>query len=141
MPWPCWSAWQRSGIATSSFRSPLRYRCHSSGRAIALSPTQADRVGKLIPLLASNVAGEVVAAAAPLQRILATAGQDLNDLADSITRPAADDWLAMARQCAARGDALNAREREFVQDMARRVVFPTEKQLAWLHAIHTRLSS
>jgi hypothetical protein len=67
-------------------------------------------------------------------------GHDLSDLADS-TPPATDGWPAVARGCAARGATLNSRELDFIERMARRVVLPSERQLAWLRAIYAHLQS
>lgn len=46
----------------------------------------AQRVAKLVPLLASDKDGEVVAAARAIARTLGTAGTDLHDLADTLNR-------------------------------------------------------
>ena len=111
-----------------------------------LAPGVADRITKLLRLLSSDREGEVVAAAGALQRTLRANGCDIHDLADLVVagptrspRPAEDNWLATARWCHARSEKLNAREREFVDDMVNRVVFPSERQLKWLYAIHARL--
>jgi hypothetical protein len=107
-----------------------------------LTPAQADKVGKLLRLLGSSVPGEVVAAAAALRRALTSAGYDLADLADSLTRLSPDDdWPATARWCLAQGADQSAREINFLENMARRVVLPSERQIAWLRAIYARLQS
>lgn len=46
------------------------------------TPAVPARLAKVLPLLGSDQPGEVVAAAAALQRVLAGAGMDLMDLAD-----------------------------------------------------------
>ena len=45
------------------------------------------RLGQFVRLLASDQAGEVVAAAAALRRALAGVGADMNDLGDAIEHP------------------------------------------------------
>jgi hypothetical protein len=51
----------------------------------ALTPI-AERLGKLVRLMASDVDGEAMAALTALRRTLAAAGADLNDLADVIEK-------------------------------------------------------
>lgn len=106
-------------------------------------PAAATKLGKLIRLFGSDRDGEVVAAAGALRRTLASNGSDLHELAKLVTAspaPApAQDWLTVARWCHARGHRLNDRERGFLRSMAERVCNPSEKQLAWLSAIHVRL--
>jgi hypothetical protein len=94
------------------------------------------KIGKLIRLLGSDKAGEVVAAAAALRRSLAAGGRDLHDLAEAAeaglqhphTRlqprtswspplPSLRDWQAMAWYAHYHADILNWQEREFVADM------------------------
>jgi hypothetical protein len=89
------------------------------------------RLAKVLPLLGSDQPGEVIAAAAALQRVLAGAGMDLVDLADLVAaeaqrrqRPAfsfaslgpraARKQLAMLLYRAPR-DALTEAERAHVQ--------------------------
>lgn len=48
--------------------------------------TTAKKIAPLIRLLASDHAGEIVAAAAGIARVLNSAGFDLNDLADDVVR-------------------------------------------------------
>jgi hypothetical protein len=58
----------------------------SQGAAVnALTPV-AERLGKLVRLMASDVDGEALAALTALRRTLATVGADLNDLADVIEK-------------------------------------------------------
>ena len=51
---------------------------------IVLSPLVTDRIAKLIPRLASNHDGEVIATVAAIRRTLDGAGLDLHDLAECI---------------------------------------------------------
>lgn len=53
-----------------------------------LSPTPADKLRRLIPRLASDSDGEVLATVAAIRRTLARAGIDLHDLAARLTDPA-----------------------------------------------------
>jgi hypothetical protein len=52
------------------------------------SPVLPARLAKVLPLLGSDQPGEVVAAAAALQRVLAGAGMDLVDLANLVAAEA-----------------------------------------------------
>lgn len=50
-----------------------------------MSPIVTDRIAKLIPRLASNHEGEVIATVAAIRRTLDGAGHDLHDLAECIS--------------------------------------------------------
>ena len=54
----------------------------------ALSAVTRQRLAKLLPLLASDKGGEVIATAAAVGRTLAAAGADWHDLADHVERDA-----------------------------------------------------
>ena len=112
------------------------------------------RVGQLLRLLSSDRDGEALAAVRALARELKSANADFHDLADRLAEgptpaarassraPANDDWRGAARWCASHGDGLNAREQQFIDDMAgkaRRANTLTERQESWLWAIHDRL--
>jgi hypothetical protein len=110
------------------------------------------RLGKLIRLLASDKPGEVVAAAAAIDRSLRSAGLDIHRLADVVDRSALDsqsapdhsqtaetDWHEIRDWCAVRADRLSARERQFIDSMTHWRGQPTEKQMTWLVAIEQRL--
>ncbi|WP_237482647.1 hypothetical protein [Lichenibacterium dinghuense] len=64
-------------------------------KSLAFTPI-ADRLSKLIPRLASDQAGEVVATAAAIGRTLAGAGLDWHDLAARLTGQTLTDLLAKA---------------------------------------------
>ena len=113
----------------------------------------AHRIGQLLRLmLASDNTGEIVAAAAALRRALAAAGLDYHALVAAIEIgmvdapvplvPADDDseedWRSIARFCHAHGDALSAREAEFVRNILKYRKL-TEKQMDWLADIQARL--
>lgn len=110
-------------------------------------PTQ---VAKLIPRLASDHDGEVVATARALDRTLRTAGLDFHAIADVVERGPGGayrdcerdffSWAVTANWCRHHGGGrLSLKEHAFVCDMARSVREPTEKQRAWLEAIVRKL--
>lgn len=123
----------------------------------ALHPI-ADRIRCLIPMLASNQDGEVVAAARTLAKTLGGIGLDLHDFAKlaikggalaGLPRPtlAAKDmsyWKAATRFCASNADFLTDREAQFVFSMYLWLATgkePTAKQANWLTAVIERLTS
>ena len=119
-------------------------------------------IAKLIPRLASDHDGEIVATARAMGRTLKAAGRDWHDVAavcergherpyetrtetrtGSRTESRDKTWREVAIWCRdnSRG-RLNEREFEFVRDMTARLVCggePTEKQATWLRAIYARL--
>jgi hypothetical protein len=118
----------------------------------ALAPV-ADKLGRLIPRLASDADGEVVAVARAIQRTLAAQSLDLHDLAAAL-EPAAPrersapqtpadvlDWLLRAPH----GYRPTNREIDFLNNLRcnRRFwrggrLHLSEKQAAWLGAIHAK---
>jgi hypothetical protein len=110
-----------------------------------------DRLAKLIRLLASDQAGEVVAAAAAIKRALAAEGTDLNAFADALIRPQPTqeprpppreaNWHRVACECQARSNRLSQREQAFIDSIVDWTALrpPTERQAAWLTAIYRRL--
>jgi len=106
-------------------------------------PDHATQIGKLIPRLASDHDGEVVATVRAIMRVLKTAGLDLHDLARVIKLPGAGDgdepdWRTLLRACRAHMDELTRREVKFIESLSRWRGAPTEKQRAWLAAIYDR---
>ena len=101
--------------------------------------TIAPTLGKLIPRLASEHDGEVVATARAIERVLKANGRDWHDLAAIIVQPAlppapirswrsADsDWQRMANFCWVRRFCLSPRDQDFVRSM-RSWRDPSEKQ-------------
>lgn len=113
----------------------------------------AVQLGKLIKLLASDKPGEVVAAAAAINRSLRSAGLDIHQLASVVDRsvlspqsapdPDHDDdehhWRDMRAFCAGRTQYLSDRERNFIDSLSHWRGQPTVKQMNWLIAIAQRL--
>jgi hypothetical protein len=103
---------------------------------------------KLIPRLGSDHAGEVVATAAAIGRVLRNGGCDWHDVAGAITalpKPQAkavdDDWRTTLAFCVTYIDCLKTRERDFLSSLAHWRGDLTEKQRNWLEAIAARLRS
>jgi hypothetical protein len=106
----------------------------------ALPATLIPTLRKLIPPLASDHDGEVVATVRAIERVLKSAGRDLHDLAACLGAPANDaDWRVDLTYCVQHIDLIDERERDFVRTLARWRRKPTEKQLDWLAAIADRL--
>lgn len=103
--------------------------------------TIAQTIGKLIPRLASNHDGEVVATARAIERLLKAGGRDWHDLAASVCVVPVSDWRREAAFCADHASELNDREWDFIATLVRRSEIPTPKQLRWLCDIGARLRS
>lgn len=115
----------------------------------------ASRLAKLIPRLASNHDGEVLATVQALRRTLESASLDLHSLARELSNretrsldcpptsaPTPADWRAVARWCADQDDGrLSRKERDFLATLRRWRGRPTSKQLIWLTDIHDRLQA
>jgi hypothetical protein len=118
----------------------------------ALPTTITDKIGKLIPRLSSNHAGEVIAVVEALKRCLATENLDLNDLSRVITGSPSNtagrtdngqdfDPVAAAQFCLASPVAFDDREVKFllnIEHLIRRGYRLTAKQVSWLEALHLR---
>jgi hypothetical protein len=123
--------------------------------AARLTPQIGARLGRLIVLLASPHDGEKVAACCAIVRTLAAAGLDLHALAEFVCSAAAgeaptvppveDEDLSpreKATWCLEAGAAtLTARERKFLEDIARMDYPPSARQSAWLEAILERVEA
>jgi hypothetical protein len=97
------------------------------------------QIGKMIPRLASEYDGEVVATVRAIERTLKAAGRDWHDLAKALDPPLApSDWRSLARYCANRQRLLSARELDFIVGISR-LPRITEKQAKWLGDIASRL--
>lgn len=115
--------------------------------------TVAPKLGALIPRLASDHDGEIIATVRALRRVLEGEGLDLHDLADALAGPPvcqppraapfdARDWRRAAGWCAARAERLSDKEAAFVARLAdggwRRPTI-TVKQDEWLADIVAKL--
>lgn len=109
----------------------------------ALEPHDADRLIKLLGMCGSSHAGERASAALKADTLVRSLGLTWRDVimiaAPALQPEAPIDWREMAAFCHARRWQLAEREREFVEAMAQWRGAPSEKQLAWLDAIHARL--
>jgi hypothetical protein len=117
----------------------------------------APRLKKLLLMLSSDRAGEVVNAARLIGSTLQDAGHDWHDLAGALVDPAArsqpkpqpppprearyDDWREARDFCLQHRNLLRGRELEFVTDLTHWRGSLTEKQQSWLTAIHRRVSA
>jgi hypothetical protein len=118
----------------------------------------APRLKKLLLMLSSDRDGEVLNAAHLISSTLRASGRDWHDLAGVLTespktkthhqtsRPpprdqdyAGGDWHALREFCRQHDYLLRSREREFISNLGDWRGSLTEKQTAWLHAIHARL--
>jgi hypothetical protein len=118
----------------------------------------AAKLEKLVLMLSSDQPGEVVAAAAAIKRTLRTAGADFHDLARGLTGTATSsssstsssstssssssedrDWRPLHAYCKCHLDELSSREQDFMSTLDRWKGNITERQGAWLEAIHDRL--
>lgn len=110
----------------------------------------APRLSKLIPRLASDHEGEVVATVAAIRRTLENGGLDLYALADAISNPPVvyhteparaekpRSHQMDARRCLQSGIAWKPHEAEFLRQMASSHRCPTEKQRDWLDGLLDR---
>jgi len=122
-----------------------------------LSPDLTAKLGRLLPRLASDAPGEVVATVAAIRRTLDRAGLDLHDLAARLAetprpvrppRPKPEpraprdgaDLLALALWLHARAlDRLTPKQADFVATAARLLTAGrglTPKQATWLRDLH-----
>ena len=124
-----------------------------------LSPDLTGKLGRLLPRLASDAPGEVVATVAAIRRTLDRAGLDLHDLAARLTeapQPVQPDppkrkrhaqrdgaeLLAMAQWLRLHAlDRLTPKQADFVETAARLLTDGralTPKQAKWLHDLHAQ---
>ena len=106
------------------------------------------KLERLIPRLASNHDGEVIATTRAIGRTLQGAGLDWHDLAAAL-RPAAkprdpetEDLREIVESLAARARLLTERETDFLLNIharLRRGQSVSPKQAKWLRDIHARL--
>jgi hypothetical protein len=118
-----------------------------------LTPKIVARLGQLILMLSSPHDGEKVAACGAIVRTLGSAGLDLHALAEIVTSAAAGEKPPIppidepspqddAAWCLRVGAAmLTARERKFLEDIARARYTLSAKQQAWLDSIIERVEA
>ena len=119
---------------------------------MAALPDLAPRLSKLIPRLASDHEGEVVATVAAIRRTLENGGLDLYALADAISNPPVVYHTEPARAEKPRSHQMDARrclhsglkwkphEAEFLRQMASQLRRPSEKQRDWLDGLLDRVA-
>lgn len=119
-----------------------------------LSPDLTGRLSRLLPRLASDAPGEVVATVWVIRRTLGRAGMDLHDLAARLTEaprlvdperhapPDRADLLSMALWLHARATArLTPKQADFTATALRLLTAGralTPKQATWLHDLHAQ---
>jgi len=108
------------------------------GAAQALvNPKLAARIAQLAGMFGSHHDGEVVNAARIADRLIRDCGLRWSDV---IAQPPAE-WQHMAAVCGRRWPQLSDRERDFLTSIQRLRRQPSDRQLAWLEAIYTRLQA
>ena len=109
----------------------------------ALPAALVPMLSKLIPLLASDKDGEVVATAHAISRVLKASGCDWHDLVARlcglVTPSPNADWRRETRFCFENADLLDERELNFITNIAWSRRKPTERQMQWLRDIADRL--
>lgn len=119
-----------------------------------IAPETGARLGRLLPRLASDHDGEVVATVRAIRRTLEGAGLDLHDLAERLTqapvatargephRAGASDLHAMVHRLRAFAlHRLTPRQADFIETAARLLATGralTPKQAKWLRALHAQ---
>jgi hypothetical protein len=105
----------------------------------------APRLKKLLLMLSSERDGEIINAARLIGTTLRSAGADWHDLVAGllttrrIETDTNGDWCAMREFCLRHSELLRSREHEFITGLGAWHGPLTEKQSAWLSAIHARV--
>jgi hypothetical protein len=114
----------------------------------------APRLEKLLLMLSSEHDNEVLTAARAITRTLQTVGADWHDLTTGLLPPATakgrtkkaapennaePPWRVMVGFCVVHAELLRAREEEFIRSLLYWNGDLSERQAAWLQAIHERL--
>jgi hypothetical protein len=100
-----------------------------------LGPKAADHLVKLLGMLGSDHAGERAAAGRKAHEFIRQLGMTWSDV---IVQPPAE-WQHMALVCRAHAHMLSDRDRNFLANIARRRRPPSDRQLAWLEDIYSRV--
>jgi hypothetical protein len=106
-----------------------------------LPATLIPTLGKLIPRLASNHDGEVVATVRAIERVLKSAGRDLHDLAACLGAPANDSDKSTVWWCYHRRHLLSQGDQRFIEGVTEQRSPLSPRQLKWLNDIVARLGS
>ena len=106
-----------------------------------LNPRAAEHLVKLCGLFGSDHAGERDNAARMADDFVRKLGLTwANVILGGENK--IEHWLVMARHCEAdRTTSFSPRERAFIANLARGRYPPSDKQMAWLEALHARLRS
>ena len=98
------------------------------------------RLAKLIPRLATDHDGEVVATVRAIRRALAADGLDLHDLVSMITFEP-KSWPQLCDVCLKHDNGLSDKERAFLRNMRSLVMGgePSTRQARWLRDIYGRV--
>jgi hypothetical protein len=104
-----------------------------SARAL-VTPKTAARLVQLCGMFGSDFDGEVVNAARAAHALVKQLGLQWRDV---ITAP--PEWQHMAFVCRAHAHLLSANERDFIHNISRQRRQPTDRQLAWLEEIYSRV--
>lgn len=114
----------------------------------------APMIAKLIPRLATDHDGEVVATVHAIRKALETAGLDFHDLVNALdiappqqpdpepTSREPETWFQLCDFCLDWPDALTEKEAAFLRTIGPQLVLgaePSEKQAAWLRAIYAKV--
>jgi hypothetical protein len=100
-----------------------------------LNVRAAEHIIKLLGMLGSDHAGERAAAGLKAHQFIRQLGMTWRDV---VAVPAAD-WEEMAWACRRREHLLSDKERDFLHNISHLRRSPSDRQLAWLQAIHSRL--
>ena len=103
------------------------------GRGL-LNPQAAEHLARLLGMTGSDHDGEVFNAARLADRFVRQLGLTWFDVI-FISPP----WQHMAKVCRKHSHLLTAHEADFINTISRQRRMPTDKQLAWLEAIHDRI--
>jgi hypothetical protein len=103
----------------------------------------APQLAKMLPMLSSNIDGEVVAAAHAIDRLLRDAGRDWHDLVAAVLLPPApaESGKSAIRWCLSRRHLLSPRDREFLESVAEQLRPLSTRQASWLNDIVAKLGS
>jgi hypothetical protein len=105
----------------------------------ALPATLIPTLSKLIPRLASNHDGEVVATVRAIERVLKSGSSDWHDLAAILAPAAHPEVRDVVQWCLNRRFFLPPRDRGFLENVARQLKPLSPKQEKWLRDIVGKL--